>query len=279
MNKYLQNALVLFLSVLVFVSCKVQQKTTEIEKVDFNHYNDKELLDSLAKHELHFDVIAGKATVKYNDGKESSFKTHIRIKKDSAIWLSITPLLGIEMARVLITKDTLKFINRIDKEYFIGSFDYINNKFGVDLDYQMIEAIIVGNSMEFDDDERKIKTSIDRRKDAYFISTARKRKIRKEIKKDKTRLKEITQALWLSPNSFKIIEMMLTSPKTDQTININYKEHIEIDNQLIPKKIIIAISAKKSSTIEVDFSKIATADDELSFSFKIPSKYEQIDFK
>lgn len=278
MNKYLQHFLLLFVFIVLF-SCKVQQKPTEVEKVNFDNYNDKELLDSLAKHELMFDVLTAKATIKYTAEKENSFKTHFRIKKDSAIWMSITPLLGIEMARILITKDTLKFINRLDKEYFIGSFDYVNHKFGVDLDYQMLEAILVGNSMDFEQDERKINSSIDRKKDAYFISTARKRKIRKEIKKEKNKLKEITQALWLSPKNFKVIQLMLTTPKTDQSIVANYSNHQALGNQLFPNKINVVINSEKKIYIDVDFTKVEMGADDLSFSFKIPSKYERIEIK
>lgn len=278
MNKYLQHFLLLFVFIVLF-SCKVQQKPTEVEKVTFDNYSDKELLDSLAKHELVFDVLTAKAAIKYTSEKENSFKTHFRIKKDSAIWMSITPLLGIEMARILITKDTLKFINRLDKEYFIGSFDYVNHQFGVDIDYQMLEAILIGNSMDFEQDERKINSSIDRKKDAYFISTARKRKIRKEIKKDKNKLKEITQALWLSPKNFKVIQLMLTTPKTDQSIVANYSDHQALGNQLFPNKINVAINAEKNIYIDVDFTKIEMGTDDLSFSFKIPSKYERIEIK
>lgn len=279
MNKNSLNFLILCLSILILFSCKTKKEVVEKERVRLNNYNDRELLDSLSKNEFKFDVLTAKANIKYTDAKETSFKTHLRIKKDSAIWMSITPLLGIEMARVLITKDSLKFMNRIDKQYFLGSFDYINEKFGVDLDYQMLEAILVGNSIDFDDDEKKIITSIDRKKHAYFISTARKRQIRKEIKKDKNKFKNFTQALWIAPDNFKIIQLMISAPKSDQSLVMTYTNHEQIDNQLFPKKINVTLSSEKIITIDVDFLKVILGNDDTSFSFKIPSKYERVEIK
>jgi len=279
MNKNNLHFLLIFSCLFFLFSCKTQKEVIEKERVRFRNYNDKELLDSLSKNEFKFDVFTAKANVKFTDGKENAFKTHIRIKKDSAIWMSITPLLGIEMARVLITKDSLKFINRIDKEYFLGSFDYINEKFGVDIDYQMLEAILVGNSIDFDDDEKKIITSIDRKKHAYFISTARKRQIRKEIKKDKNKFKNFTQALWIAPDNFKIIQLMLSAPKSDQSLVSTYTNHEQIDNQFFPKKINVNLNSDKIITIDIDFLKIVLGNDDTSFLFKIPSKYERVEIK
>jgi len=156
MNK--SNRLVyIFLLVLISLfACKSRQKTVTTDFGRIKHISDKNLIDSLEKNEFQFNVLSAKASIKVVDDKETSFKAHIRVKKDSAIWVSITPLLGIEMARVLITKDSVMFLNRIDKQYFVGTFDYINNKFGTDLDYQMLEAVIVGNSIEFEKEEKDI---------------------------------------------------------------------------------------------------------------------------
>ncbi len=213
----------IFLLVLISLfACKSRQKTVTTDFGRIKHISDKNLIDSLEKNEFQFNVLSAKASIKVIDDKETSFKAHIRVKKDSAIWVSITPLLGIEMARVLITKDSVMFLNRIDKQYFVGTFDYINNKFGTDLDYQMLEAVIVGNSIEFEKEEKDIITNVDKKKHAYYISTEKKRKVRKDLKKDKNKLKELTQAIWLSPETFKIIELILSTPKSDHSLVSKY---------------------------------------------------------
>lgn len=276
MNKKKQ---LVYLSLLVLISlfaCKTRQKTVTPDLGRIKHISDKNLIDSLEYNEFKFNVLSAKASVKYIDDKETSFKVHIRVKKDSAIWVSITPLLGIEMARVLITKDSVMFLNRIDKQYFVGTFDYINTKFGTDLDYQMLEAVIIGNSIEFEKEEKDIITNIDKKKHAYYISTEKKRKVRKDLKKDKNKLKELTQALWLSPENFKIIELVLSIPKSDHSLVSKYSNFIAIENKSFPQKIDITLISEKTVAILIDYTKVSIEKEDISFIFKIPAKYEPV---
>jgi hypothetical protein len=267
----------LFFLGLALFSCKPVENKVKV-KVKINHRPTKFLIAKLIEKEFQFNSLSGKAAVTYDNGKESSFKTHLRIKKDSAIWISITPVLGIEMARVLITKDTVKLMNRVDKTYFIGDFDYLNKIFSADLDYQMLEALLTGNSMSFERNE-KIRSSIDRKKNSYFISTEKKRRVRKEIKKDKSKIKEQTQSLWLNPISYKIEELLLSSPQSRQSLLAKFSDYKEIGNgekQMLPQSLFFELIAKTPSSINVEYSKLNTSK-VLSFPFKIPSKYEQIE--
>ena len=276
MNKKKQ---LVYLSLLVLISlfaCKTRQKTVTPDLGRIKHISDKNLIDSLEYNEFKFNVLSAKASVKYIDDKETSFKVDIRVKKDSGIWVSITPLLGIEMARVLITKDSVMFLNRIDKQYFVGTFDYINTKFGTDLDYQMLEAVIIGNSIEFEKEEKDIITNIDKKKHAYYISTEKKRKVRKDLKKDKNKLKELTQALWLSPENFKIIELVLSIPKSDHSLVSKYSNFIAIENKSFPQKIDITLISEKTVAILIDYTKVSIEKEDISFIFKIPAKYEPV---
>lgn len=265
----------IFITLILF-SCKPQENKVKV-KVKINHRSTKFLIAKLIEKEFQFNTLSAKAGVVYDNGKKTSFKTHLRVRKDSAIWMSITPVLGIEMARVLITKDTVKLMNRVDKTYFIGDFEYINKMFGADLDYQMLEALLTGNSLDFERNE-KIRSSVDRKKNTYYISTEKKRKVRKEIKKDKPKIKQQSQALWLNPLSYKIEELLLSSPESKQSLTgkfSNYKEVETADNQLLPFTLFFKLTAKTPSSIEVEYSKLST-EKTLSFPFKIPSKYEQI---
>ncbi|KJS06998.1 MAG: hypothetical protein VR77_02605 [Flavobacteriales bacterium BRH_c54] len=267
----------IFLLVLISLfACKSRQKTVTTDFGRIKHISDKNLIDSLEKNEFQFNVLSAKASIKVIDDKETSFKAHIRVKKDSAIWVSITPLLGIEMARVLITKDSVMFLNRIDKQYFVGTFDYINNKFGTDLDYQMLEAVIVGNSIEFEKEEKDIITNVDKKKHAYYISTEKKRKVRKDLKKDKNKLKELTQAIWLSPETFKIIELILSTPKSDHSLVSKYSDFMELEDNSFPQKIDVTLISEKTVNILIDYSKVSIEKEDISFIFKIPAKYEPV---
>jgi hypothetical protein len=271
MNKLLQTKYFFFFLLLSFVGCKQKE---EVSKVKVEHYPTRELIDSLSKNEFHFNSLSAKAEIEFIDEKSTSFKAHLRIQKDSIIWISITPVLGIEIARVMITQDSVMLMNRVKSEYFKGDFAYINKMFNVEFDYEMLQSLLIGNSLEFEQNE-KLRTSIDRKSDRYFIGTEKKRKVKKDIKKEKEKIKEQSQAIWLEPKTFKIGELLILDPDKDQSLNAIFSKHLVIDDQLFPHQLTFDIRSKKELKINVDYSKISL-DKEQNYSFKIPSKYEQI---
>ncbi len=258
---------------LLLFSCKVQEKDNI--KIKIKARSSKFLVKKLKANEFQFETISAKSAINIIDslGKKTSFKAHLRIRKDSAIWITAGSL-GIEAARILITQDSVKLMNRLKKEYFIGDFEYINKIFGTDLDFQMVQALLIGNSLDFDENE-KVHSRVDRKKDLYYLSTEKKRKVNKELQKEKDKIRKEAQVLWLDPLTFKIYELLLSSPETNRSLSGVYSDYKEIETQLVPDKMRFELKSKSSTVIEVDYSKFSSGKS-LSFPFKISSKYVQI---
>ena len=51
-------------------------------------------------------------------GERNAFKVNARVRKDSAIWMSITPALGVEAARLLLTVDSVMFYSKVPGNRF-----------------------------------------------------------------------------------------------------------------------------------------------------------------
>jgi hypothetical protein len=274
MNKFKFSYLFsVFTLVLLLFSCKIKEKDSV--KLKIKPRSSKFLIKKLKTNEFQFETISAKATIALTDSahKKKSFKTHLRIRKDSVIWMSITSI-GLEAARVVITKDSIQFINRWTKQYFLGDFKYLNKIFGTELDYQMLEALLIGNSLDFNENE-KIHARVDRKKHLYFLSTVKKRRVKKELQKEKEKIKKEAQVLWLDPISFKIKTILLSSPETNRSLTGFYGEYKEVETQLVPDKIRFELKSKSAATIEVDYSKFSSGKT-LTFPFKISSKYEEL---
>src|SRR5699024_5265047 len=71
--------------------------------------------------------------------------TYIRMREDSAIWLSIRPLLGIEMMRILITPDSIKLHNNLKNRRIERSISDITEVLHIPFDFSVIQSLIVGN--------------------------------------------------------------------------------------------------------------------------------------
>ncbi len=74
------------------------------------------LLGLVAANRINFNSFSGKVNIDYRggDGKNYDVNATLRMYKDSAIWLSANAVLGIEAIRVLITKDSVKLLNKLE---------------------------------------------------------------------------------------------------------------------------------------------------------------------
>ncbi len=106
------------------------------------------VLNKLQHSRIDFKTFSAKIKVEYEDSKERKpdFNANIRIQSDSIIWISITAtFLGIEAFRVLITKDSIIILNKLDKEYERHPFSYIQEIAKIPLDFKTLQDLIVGN--------------------------------------------------------------------------------------------------------------------------------------
>lgn len=96
--------------------------------------------------EFNFMYLQAKAKVSYKDF-EQSFKSSvdIRIKKDSAIWLSFRPAMSIEAMRVLITQDSIKILDRLKGEEYLYAIRQLSKEIKFDLRYEMLQSALTGN--------------------------------------------------------------------------------------------------------------------------------------
>lgn len=262
--------LLLLLSVLLFFSCKTKKEITL--KRPTGNKNPYHLIKELKKNEVDFKWLSLKASVEsIIDDKKKSFKASIRIRKDSIIWISVSPLFGIELARVLISKDSIKLINRLSTNYFSGNFNYINEMFHTDINFEMLQALLMGNSIGLEDVE-KPKSSAG--KGYYLLSSFRKRKLKKAIEKT-GKTDELVYSHWLEPENYKITRLSIYNFKTNRSLSATFDEYKEVGKQLFPYKIRLDINTDQQIQFSIDYSKVSF-DKPLKLPFRIPEKYEQI---
>jgi predicted transcriptional regulator len=269
-------ALVFFM-VFTIVSCKQHKTiTTTVSKCNLDYKNAKTLTTNLKFNEFHFTKLNAKLNAEAAiDSSFNSFVVSLRIRKDSVIWMSISKL-GIEGARVLISKDSVTFMNRINNTYFKGDFSYISKLLNTQLDFEMLQSLLVGNSVAFYDEDEKIKPGITNCQ--YTLGTIRKYKLRKVMEKGKE-LKDPAQSIYLTPENFKISRILFYEFNPDRSFDANFSEFKKVDStQLFPTKMKYLIKAQKNVDITIDYTKIQL-DEEQSFPFKIPNNYEQIVYK
>ncbi len=93
-----------------------------------------------------------KVDVEDNKGKQPDITAVVRIIKDSAIWVSLSAtLFNVEVYRVLITKDSVILLNKQEREVQYRSLDYLQEVAQIPVDYYILQDMLVGNPVFFND--------------------------------------------------------------------------------------------------------------------------------
>jgi len=135
---------ILIAMVLFFGACKSRKKTVSEVVVKDNLTEVDSVFFAMKEAEFQFDWLKAKFAGIYTvDDKKQNFSGQFRLRKDSMIWCSIT-VMNIEVARALVTPDSVKLLNRLNKTYFASNMDYLNAQLNTDIDFDMLQSLILG---------------------------------------------------------------------------------------------------------------------------------------
>ena len=143
MKKNILNKIGIALCLLVIVSCKARKPivvtpppvaTPPITGKPVNP------IDAIKAQQLNFNTFSAKASTSLNiDGNSNDVTLNIRINRDKKIWVSVTAILGIEVARALITPDSILIINKLQGVYIKKPFSFIHTYGGKQVNYKTLE--------------------------------------------------------------------------------------------------------------------------------------------
>lgn len=290
--------LTVVVSVLLAVSCSNEHRLAKGKPL--KKRAPSFLVNHNVKDDFQFEWLSMKisADVK-SEGKNDSFKANIRIRKDSLIWISISPALGVEMVRVLITPDSVKYVSKIpnDKHYYLGDFSAVTGVAQMSLDFKMIQDILLGNAIMMDKGEDKFVSLIDKQR--YCLISKFNRHLRRALDFDEKAVlpnstftvnglsKEYQKALrrasvdelmvkrfWLDENHFRVERALYNDLYNSRDIEIEYGDFEDHDGQLYPGYGRLKVTSPEAWT-ELDFKVIRVRTSKtLDFPFSIPEDYE-----
>ncbi len=231
----------------------------------------EQTLASMRGGETAFDFFAtrfsGTASL---DGQMMNVSGAIRIKRDSAIYISIAPLLGIELARLLLTPDTVRMINRLDNTYYIGDMGGINNLLNTHLDFYMLQALLTGNDFgHFTTDDFRLTHD----RDMLLLQSRNRRPLSAAHGNI-----SFQQNLWVNNESFRIEENLLFEPLSNRSLRAKYQNPSVVDGQTVPGYVTLVFTEPNSrADLNIRYSR-TTIDQPQSLSFSIPESYTRVSF-
>ena len=204
------------------------------------------------------------------EGNQYSVGGHMRMKRDSAIFISIAPLMGIEIARVLLTPDSVKIVNRIDNTFFVGDYRFMQNFLNTYVDFFMLQALFVGN--DFSHFSYETFTLSNDKNKLLLQSNDRKPPGRG------MRNRSFQQNLWLNNQNFNIEENLLYEPLTRRSLRARYLSHAKVDEQTVPQELLLIFTQPgMRASLDIRYSRTSLAH-ERPISFSIPNNYSPMAF-
>lgn len=256
------------------VSCRSRKPVVESVMGEIKPLQDRsvqELLDRLDSAAFKSDWINAKASVStVQDGSETTFNITLRGRRDSLIWISISPLLGIEVARVMVTPDSIKFLDRLQGRYQAGSFESINRLLQLKVNFEAVQALVFGNFFAYKKNENRF-NSVYLEDKYYILSSLNKKKLKRALE-ERDPNKPVIQDISIHPFSFRILKMTVEDQKIEKTLSTEYEDFREVNGGSFPFRSITRVQADKELIIRIEFSKV-TAGEPLEFPFNIPTNY------
>lgn len=252
---------------LVLGSCK----TTENEAVrgPLPNRSAKELWNA-QKKQSPFNSVSAKVHVDFEqNGKAQSFSCKLRIQEDSAIWVSIAPLLGIELFRMVITTDSVKLVDRLNKRYFTDSLSVLESMTEVPVSFGVLQSLLTGKLVDLYTPERY---RANRTRDHYQLMMKARGKLRRAYRRSIQDI-PILHQMSIDRDGQKLIETFLKDLSTGNLVRARYSDHEQVNEELFPKKMEINTAGAGKIRCNLQWSRIKIGE-EVNLPFKIPAKYE-----
>lgn len=219
-----------FLVLIIISSCKPTKDITSSTNLDTERLNAKQVIRKVSKSKSKFKSFQSKLKIKLNNkGKSKSYSANIRIIKDKAIWLSSTA--GI--VRVLITKDSLFYYNKLQKNYLKSSFSNIDELLGLKLSYETIESLLISEPVE-KINKSDFNDSFNSKGDPYIFNwsiISNSPQINKNV---------FEGSYFINSNNFKINQYSFKIKQDRNSFNLyelSYFDFTDVNNMTFPSKI------------------------------------------
>ncbi|HMG67451.1 MAG TPA: DUF4292 domain-containing protein [Chitinophagaceae bacterium] len=263
--------IILIFLILALASCKptkriqtaiIRKDTVSVVVVDHAKEDSLKFIQDtyhaiLANH-LDFKTFSAKIDVDYIDADDKKYNVNafLRMYKDSIIWIDIHAFLGIEALKALITKDSVKILDKQNKLYTARSIGYLQEVSQLPVDLPILQDLLLGNAVFLDSNivfYSKYENSVS------LLSIGKVFKNLVTLNEDK---------------QLQRIKLDDVNELRNRTGDLTYDDYENKAGVNFPKTRKITFAEKKKLDVRLEFKQYNFNDD-LTFPFSIPKNYKR----
>ena len=247
---------------LVFSSCKSNKSV--VNKGVVKSISANKIIKRHNATSFDAETLDAKLRVSYSDTKKGkrtryTFTVRLRMQKDSVIWMKGTYKI-LSAFRIKITPTKFSYYSPIEKRYFEGDYSLLEKMLGTKVTFAQLQNLLLGQSI------------LDL-KDQKYLAEVEGRAHKLTPKKQK----DLYSVFFLfNPRNFKLQKQSLEVDETKQRLRIDYDNYVSLENQLIPRKIVLnSYKGEDYTFIDISFRSL-TINKEISTPYNIPEGYKRI---
>lgn len=263
--------------------------------------NSEELLKALWETRTHSAAAhyySARADIAYTSGTDSrSFKAHLRLVRDSAAWISIVPVLGIEVARAMLTTDSLLVLDKLHDTYWAGDTAAARKRFGMEPGLGLFQEALLGLPIGLDPQD---KYRSGQENGMYTLTTKERRRFVRaaedlapgdtlpndrdmpekrleRILRKANKREAMVYKYWIDPDSMCVARVLISDLAHDRVADVRYPERTLVDGKSFPATVILSLSAPGhavSGTLHLDRILL---NGPLNLPFRIPEKFKPME--
>ena len=286
------HKLFVFAVVIVAISFSSCKTTREIPAtVNVKPISTAKLLKNVTENSLVFDNLTiSRINCQFASNQtKASFKINLKAIRDKKILASITKL-NVPVGRVLLTPDSVVYVNYIERNYFVDDYSFLSNFLNIDLDFATVQAIISNSAFSYRNDEkekdfRTFSTSVESGK--YVLQSEKERKVMRLEEKGKParidrRLKRlddkalILQKMTFNPANFALVNLLIEDKTNNRKMEMNFSDFVKVMNKDYPGSVDMRFNSESDEvSLKVRMSGFSTERIE-ALNLEIPEKYQKI---
>ncbi len=273
-----------------FSSCRTSRR---LPASRLKHISAEKLLDKARQNAFEFDDLTiRRINIQFSDeGTKASFRASLKATRDEKMLASITKL-NIPVGRVLLSPDSILYINYIDKNYFRGDYSYLYNLLNFKISFNAVQSVVLNpiktGIIDSARDSARFYVSVE---DGRYVLQPENQSDRNNLRRGKISIRNYTKRtvfddeelvikkMMFNPQNFILEKLVLENLVDDRKMEVEFSDFVKVDGYDYPGAIDLKmLSGNELMELNIRLKGFSTEKID-SMELNIPERYQRVRIK
>jgi len=225
-----------------------------------------------------------------NSSTKTNFRANLKAIKGEQILASISKL-NLPVGRVLLTPESITYVNYIDRNYFLDDYTFLSGFLNFNLNFDIIQSVIsnsfISNGSEsgWNNINQKLDSSVEGGR--YVVQSGNNHSVwqsaglsnpfsNRNRRNAGGRQEPVTQKMYFNPRSFNLERLEIETRESNWKLEVDYSNFEKVNKKNYPGSIDLKMSSS-NEVVELKIRLNGFSTEKIDvIDLNIPDRYEQI---